>query len=219
MSKPKNIQVHVHALAQLAPLPRDDFPDMRAYQRYKKQQIYRQRNQHLSEYSQQQIQDADLGSTEFGKPYLKKLPEIAFNHSHSQQNYALALSASMPDIGIDVEDLARKVRFDALARHAFHPRELALWESLEDPSDYWFKVWTAKEAVLKASGLGIRMNLNELDTQVHPDQNGGVCSHCSLGTFAYQNFQLPHLMLTVAWRSELSCRGFTFPEIQLIQHP
>lgn len=217
MSKLRTIQICVHALSQLAPLSRDDFSDMRAYQAYKKQRIYQQRNQHLSEFIQQRIQDTDFARTEFGKPYLKNLPEIAFNHSHSQLHYALALSRSMQDIGLDVEDLARKVRFDALARHAFHPCELVLWESLEEPRDYWFKVWTTKEAILKASGLGIRMSLNELNTQVHPEQNGGICSHPDLGTFAYQNFQLAHIMLTVAWRTELSCAGFSFPNIQLIQ--
>ncbi len=29
-------------------------------------------------------------------------------------------------LGIDVEDLDRKVRFDALAQHAFHPNELQI---------------------------------------------------------------------------------------------
>ncbi len=67
---------------------------------------------------------------------------------------------------------------------------------------YWFKVWTTKEAVLKASGLGIRLNLNELNTQAHPTHNGGMCSHPLIGRFAYQNFELGDVMLTVAWRAE-----------------
>lgn len=218
MTKPRAIQIYLHALAQLAPLEKSGFADLRQYSRYKKQQIYAQRNAHLSAFSGQPVADADIALSAYGKPFLKHRPEIAFNHSHSQKNYALALSAGMQDIGIDVEDLERKVRFEALARHAFHPRELDAWNASGQQPEYWFKVWTAKEAVLKAAGLGIRMNLNELDTQAHPEQNGGVCSHPSLGVFAYQNFQLAHVMLTVAWRSELSCKGFAFPEIQLLQH-
>lgn len=217
MTKPRAIQIYLHALAQLAPLDKAGFADLRQYSRYKKQQIYAQRNAHLSAFSGQPVADADIALSAYGKPFLKHRPEIAFNHSHSQKNYALALSAGMQDIGIDVEDLERKVRFEALARHAFHPRELDAWNASGQQPEYWFKVWTAKEAVLKAAGLGIRMSLNELDTQTHPEQNGGVCSHPSLGVFAYQNFQLAHVMLTVAWRSELSCRGFAFPDIQLLQ--
>lgn len=217
MTKPRAIQIYLHALSQLAPLDKAGFADLRQYSRYKKQQIYAQRNAHLSAFSGQPVADADIALSAYGKPFLKHRPEIAFNHSHSQKNYALALSAGMQDIGIDVEDLERKVRFEALARHAFHPRELNAWNASGQQPEYWFKVWTAKEAVLKAAGLGIRMSLNELDTQAHPEQNGGVCSHPSLGVFAYQNFQLAHVMLTVAWRSELSCRGFAFPDIQLLQ--
>ncbi|AYA03750.1 4'-phosphopantetheinyl transferase superfamily protein [Acinetobacter sp. WCHAc010034] len=217
MTKPRAIQIYLHALSQLAPLDKAGFADLRQYSRYKKQQIYAQRNAHLSAFSGQPVADADIALSAYGKPFLKHRPEIAFNHSHSQKNYALALSAGMQDIGIDVEDLERKVRFEALARHAFHPRELDAWNASGQQPEYWFKVWTAKEAVLKAAGLGIRMSLNELDTQAHPEQNGGVCSHPSLGVFAYQNFQLAHVMLTVAWRSELSCRGFAFPDIQLLQ--
>jgi len=217
MTKPRAIHIYLHALAQLAPLDKASFADLRQYSRYKKQQIYAQRNAHLSAFTGQPVADADIALSAYGKPFLKHRPEIAFNHSHSQKNYALALSAGMQDIGIDVEDLERKVRFEALARHAFHPRELDAWNASGQQPEYWFKVWTAKEAVLKAAGLGIRMSLNELDTHAHPEQNGGVCSHPSLGVFAYQNFQLAHVMLTVAWRSELSCRGFAFPDIQLLQ--
>lgn len=61
----------------------------------------------------------------------------------------------MRDLGVDVEDLDRKVRFEALAEHyAFHANELQHWHVLEQDRNYWFKVWTTKEAVLKAAGLG-----------------------------------------------------------------
>ena len=52
-----------------------------------------------------------------------------------------------------IEELDRKVRFDALAQHAFHPEEYQTWQESQD-EEYWFRVWTTKEAILKASGLG-----------------------------------------------------------------
>lgn len=218
MNKHKLITIHVHSLAQLAPLDKTNFADIRSYNHYKKEQIYVQRSQYLSHHLNTEIQNEDVISTEFGKPYLKNYPELNFNHSHSQKNYALAFSHSIQDVGVDVEDLDRKVRFDALAKHAFHPKELAVWNNLEQEKEYWFKVWTTKEAVLKAAGLGIRINLNEFDTQVHAEQNGGVCYHPEIGTFAYQNYQLAHVILTVAWRSEHSCKGFNLPQIHIHQH-
>jgi 4'-phosphopantetheinyl transferase len=44
------------------------------------------------------------------------------------------------------------VRFEALAKHAFHPEEYQAWQALD--KILLLKVWTTKEAILKASGLG-----------------------------------------------------------------
>ena len=183
-----------------------------------KQAIYRYRNQLLSKYLAQDIQNSDIQRNVHGKPFLTTFPQLQFNHSHSRQHYALASSFELSDIGIDIEDLDRKVRFDALAQHAFHPNELKYWQDLEHDADYWFRVWTTKEAVLKASGLGIRLSLNELDTRMHPSAQGGLCHHPQIGHFAYQNFRLPDCMLTVAWRAAPSCAGFQFPQIDIIRH-
>ncbi|WP_180183447.1 4'-phosphopantetheinyl transferase superfamily protein [Acinetobacter sp. YH01020] len=181
----------------------------------RKQAIYQYRNQLLAQRLNRSFENSDFSKSAFGKPFLPDLPHFHFNHSHSQQHYVLASSEKIANIGVDIEDLNRKVRFEAMAQHSFHPEELLHWESCEHDPDFWFKVWTTKEAVLKASGLGIRVNLNELNTQCHPEQNGGMCSHPTIGTFAYQNIQLPHVMLTVAWQSEQSCRGFHLPKIEL----
>lgn len=183
-----------------------------------KQAIYQYRNQLVSDLLCKEITNPSFAQTEFGKPYLIDYPRFHVNHSHSQQHYALASSQQMYDLGVDIEDLNRQVRFEALAKHAFHPEEYQNWQALDFDPAFWFKVWTTKEAILKASGLGIRLSLNELNTHVHMLNDGGMCIHPSLGSFAYQNFHLSHVMLTVAWRSELSCKGFAFPHIEIIQH-
>ena len=182
----------------------------------RKQAIYQYRNQCLSEQRQMVVDNHSIALSETGKPYLLDQPSFYFNHSHSQNYYALATSGRMQDLGVDVEELSRKVRFEALANHAFHVEELHLWKQYDQDKAYWFKVWTTKEAVLKAAGLGVRLNLKELETQVHPIHDGGLCHHPLIGTFAYQNFHLAQVMLTVAWRSEASCHGFAFPKIQII---
>lgn len=184
----------------------------------RKQQIQTLKLQLLSAKLQQPITVQDLEKTEWGKPYLAAHPTFAFNQSHSHKHYALASSHQQADIGVDVEDLDRVVRFDALAQHAFHAEEYALWQAQGQDPELWFKIWTAKEAILKASGLGIRLSLNQLHTQIHAVHNGGICQHPLLGTFAYQHFQLAGCMLAVAWRSSLSCKGFALPKLQLKLH-
>ncbi|MEQ1446494.1 4'-phosphopantetheinyl transferase superfamily protein [Acinetobacter schindleri] len=190
-----------------------------AYLQQRKQHIVQLRNQYLSSALNCSISDHDLARAEHGKPYLKDHSHVAFNHSHSQNFYALALSQTVKEIGVDVEELSRKVRFDALAQHAFHPEEYASWQQLDCDPEYWFKVWTTKEAILKAHGMGIRMNLSELNTKVHPQQQGGLCQHAQLGVFAFHNYVLGDCVLSVAWQAEQSCRGFSFPQIQIYQHP
>ncbi len=208
------IEVYTQALSQLLLKSKQDFPDFRTFNDYKKQQIQHIKNKLLAQKLNVNPADLVFAKHEYGKPYLLN-HTLHFNHSHSQQYYALALSERVKDIGIDVEELDRKVRLDSLAQHAFHPDEYATWQNLEQDREYWFKVWTTKEAVLKASGLGIRLDLNTLNTQAHPTNHGGLCSHELIGTFAYQNFVSGNMILTVAWRSEQSCRGFQFPSIQL----
>lgn len=208
------IEVYTKALSQLLLKSKEDFPDFRTFNNYKKQQIQHIKNNLLAQKLNVNPEDLLFAKHEYGKPYLLN-HTLHFNHSHSQQYYALALSERVKDIGIDVEELDRKVRLDSLAQHAFHPDEYATWQNLEQDREYWFKVWTTKEAVLKASGLGIRLDLNTLNTQAHPANHGGLCSHELIGTFAYQNFVSGNMILTVVWRSEQSCRGFQLPSIQL----
>jgi 4'-phosphopantetheinyl transferase len=184
----------------------------------RKQQILQLKHQLLSVKVHQSLTESDFEKTDWGKPFLKDHPSFAFNQSHSHQHYVLASSWQQQDIGIDVEDLDRVVRFERLAQHAFHEEEYALWQSHEQDPILWFKIWTTKEAVLKASGLGIRMSMNKLNTKIHVEHMGGICQHPELGTFAYQHYQLSNCILTVAWRSALSCKGFSFPHVQLIQH-
>ena len=209
----KHIQIQLYSFRKIISV--DSSLARAAYLKAKKQAIYQFRDRLLEQFFKIDLQD-QLVKTEHGKPYLLNYSKFAFNHSHSRNFYALAMSECIQDLGVDIEELSRKVRFEALAQHAFHPQELQQWHELGCDPEYWFKVWTTKEAVLKASGLGIRINLNELNTNLHPLNDGGMCGHPKIGVFAYQNYQLAGCMLTVAWRSEQSCKGFARPSIQII---
>ena len=214
----RKIEIHIQALASLLERDRTEFSDFRSFNDYKKQQIRAYRNQLLADQLKCLTTDLQFSKHEYGKPFLSS-HTLEFNHSHSQQYYALAMSERMKEIGVDVEEFDRKVRFNALAQHAFHAEEYQTWQQQDQDPEYWLRVWTTKEAILKASGLGIRLDLNSLNTQVHATNYGGMCSHPLIGTFAYQNFILNQkIVLTVAWRSEQSCRGFQFPQIQIVQH-
>lgn len=214
----------------------------------RKNAIYNYRNQLLSQQLNETITNDDFAKTEYGKPFLKTEISIIdslktgslktdsfeidnlntyhlkdstnlfLNHSHSQHFYVLATSNSISDLGVDIEELKRKVRFDALAKHAFHPTEYEIWIDLECDPNYWFRVWTTKEAILKASGLGIRMSMNEINTNLHPMHRSGCFEHDSLGCFLYYNYCIQGCILTVAWRVDQFSPDQAKTQIEMIEH-
>lgn len=84
-----------------------------------------------------------------------------FNLSHTSGCVVVAASHGA-EVGVDVEHLGRRVRFDALIERFFAPEERAWLSAL--PTDErrrrFFDVWTLKEAAIKlrgdalASGIG-----------------------------------------------------------------
>ncbi|MEQ1296931.1 4'-phosphopantetheinyl transferase superfamily protein [Acinetobacter soli] len=212
----KTIQVYVCPLSAIVQAEMIDFASRRDYQQYKREQIYGYRDQQIARHLDTSIDALDYAVTAHGKPYLRH-STLAFNHSHSQDDYALAISDRVVDIGVDIESLNRKIRFDALAQHAFHPDEYACWKALDEDVRYWFKVWTTKEAILKAHGMGIRLDLNTLNTHMHPTSDQGQIVDDRLGVFAYRCFDLGAAMLCVAWRSDIGCGQFILPKIQIFR--
>lgn len=132
----------------------------------------------------------------FGKPFITNSP-LSFNQSHCVSDYVLAFSLTTPNIGVDIEHLGRQVKFEPLAKRCFHDDEYQLWQNNGYDKHLWFKIWTIKEAVLKAQGLGIRLNLNELNA-VFTSDNGGYVCHDKIGWFYFKNLIINECMITLA---------------------
>lgn len=83
-----------------------------------------------------------------------------FNLSHSNDFVMLAISDT--PVGCDIEHLHKAI----LSHHVFHPRELARLLSLPEGdarNREFLRLWTAKEAFLKAIGTGIDENAASYD--------------------------------------------------------
>jgi len=152
--------------------------------------------------------DVDSSSLHFlnavdGKPYLAD-QAFSFNLSHSDEAFVLAWSPDPIDIGIDVEDITKRRAQETLARRSFHPDEQAVWKDVclspAEAHNQWLTTWTRKEAILKAHGMGIRLDLHELNTE-NPDD---IASHPLLGQWRYQSFALAKQVISVAWPSDLT---------------
>lgn len=133
-----------------------------------------------------------------GKPFCQNIPALAFNHSHSQNHYALIYSLTVANIGVDIENISRNLNFDKLVKRYFHLDEYQYWQDNGYDGALWFKYWTIKEAVLKAHGLGIRLPLNELRA-VLIDKDCGYMDNDRIGKFYFRNIVMGDAMITVAY--------------------
>ena len=100
----------------------------------------------------------------FGKPLLVQGEQeelIHFNLSHTRGWAALAV-CRQAEVGVDIELLDRNPDMEGLARRYFSVQEVTDLMELEaaDRCRRFFALWTAKEAFLKAIGLGLRIPLN-----------------------------------------------------------
>ena len=110
----------------------------------------------------------------YGKPSIETLYQgrmLQFSLSHSKD---LALFAVNWDrlIGIDVEHIRPVPEANCIAEQFFSPNESAMMRSLllEQRQDAFFRIWTCKEAYLKASGYGITGSLTETEVSVSPEE-------------------------------------------------
>jgi 4'-phosphopantetheinyl transferase len=95
---------------------------------------------------------------EHGKPALAG-HELEFNVSHSGSRVAIAITSNTP-VGVDIECDRPMRRAHAIAKRFFAPAEAA---EVERDVTRFFPIWTAKEAVIKALGTGLAMDLRSFE--------------------------------------------------------
>jgi len=105
-----------------------------------------------------------LERTERGKPRLTGA-ELQFNLSHTGSALLIGISRNTP-LGVDIETSGRRTRpVLELARRWFAPSEAAALAALPKGRRQaaFLRLWTCKEAVLKAAGIGIGHGLHRAE--------------------------------------------------------
>ncbi len=149
-----------------------------------------------------------------GKPSLEaegKPSDLGFNVSHSQD---LALMAFVwgRSVGVDLEYMRPMSDLEQLSQRFFSPQEHGLICAHPSPQrlEAFFRLWTAKEACLKALGEGLiglegtevsltetGVNLVRLRSQTDPDQ---------IGAWGLQQWvPAPGFMATLATPEPIAC--------------
>ncbi len=124
---------------------------------------------HLSRYSGEPPAGILIAGQAGEKPHAPRTG-IQFSVSHAGGLVALAFSAAAP-VGVDIERL-RPVRDAAgIASRFFSPDEQRAMAASADTEGAFFGIWTAKEAVVKGTGLGLA---SELGAFTAPRDPGGL---------------------------------------------
>jgi len=102
-----------------------------------------------------------------GKPFIAAPAGagLSFNLSHAGGVVVCAVTTSERRIGVDVEDLRRKVAVLKVAERFFAPAEARQLAALPpgEQIQRFYALWTLREAYLKARGLGLALPLDRLE--------------------------------------------------------
>ncbi|WP_158266704.1 4'-phosphopantetheinyl transferase family protein [Alsobacter soli] len=102
------------------------------------------------------------------KPSLCREAPVRFNLTHSDRHVALALTVEC-EVGVDIEPTAPPDR-DAVAEVVMVEAEIAAYKRLPqgDRDAAFLRLWTRKEAVLKAAGSGFSVDPTALSVGFGP---------------------------------------------------
>lgn len=128
--------------------------------------------------------DIEFIFNQYGKPAVTPAQnkiELHFNVSHSHQMAAFGFTIGRR-VGIDIEAIKSLKDMQGLTQHICSPEELAEFSALadHDRKDAFFRLWTRKEAFIKADGQGLSMGLRSIylgldeSTEQRPVQYQGI---------------------------------------------
>lgn len=103
----------------------------------------------------------DLKFTQYGKPYFDDDDAICFNITHSGGFVLCAIGDEVDSLGVDIEQI-KPINFVDF-RNVWTDSE---WDLIcKQDERIFYDFWTKKEAIIKAHGQGLSLNLREIDVR------------------------------------------------------
>jgi len=145
----------------------------------------------LAEYQQVPANDLNFIPGERGKPLLDTRDHPAplhFNLSHSGEYALLGLCRDHP-LGVDIEQQNKNRDISGLTKRFFTTTEARQLEGLSDPAQlaHFYRLWTCKEALLKAEGVGITGGLDGFAIDLQQDLPVSTKWHKTKQTHMWSN--------------------------------
>lgn len=109
----------------------------------------------ISKYIDCSPQEIKFEYLEQGKPYIQNSQLLEFNLSHSEDWGIIAIGRAFP-LGVDIEHYSPRP-YVGIAKQVFSDTEITVLKNLPKylQPNYFFSVWSLKEAFIKACGLGL----------------------------------------------------------------
>lgn len=122
----------------------------------------------LSKYTGLSPQELSFKINQYGKPSIenKNFSYIKFNYSHSNDIIIYSITRDS-EIGIDIEFIKEISDMNSLVNNYFSSEEISTFRNTNNKIDqlnFFYKIWTRKEALLKAIGLGLTEDLKTIDS-------------------------------------------------------
>jgi 4'-phosphopantetheinyl transferase len=99
-----------------------------------------------------------------GKPFLVDHPELQFNLSHAADVLLVGVARGLR-LGVDVEQTIPERVMDEVVGTVSSEPELGFLQALQPAArpEYFSRLWTRKEAYIKADGRGMSLDLKRID--------------------------------------------------------
>ena len=112
----------------------------------------------LSQHTNIPIQEIKIAIDDYKKPFLVNTNLICFNISHSN-DYAIIAVSNIMSIGVDIEYINEDFGFSEMVKDIYNSQEINNIVQSDNKANIFFKYWTRKESIVKATGLGISDHL------------------------------------------------------------
>lgn len=161
----------------------------------------------LARYLEVNPESIRLGKESHGRPVLDDPGRgvLHFNWTHSGERALVAVARAVQP-GIDLEHRARRRRdVVELARRFFHPVETAAIERRQeaDQALCFLRLWTCKEALLKAHGRGLAFGMDRVAVSL----DRGSPELLAFDGEPLPAWHLQELICDDAWVAALAWRG------------
>jgi 4'-phosphopantetheinyl transferase len=167
--------------------------------------------------SEPELAASALARSASGKPVLEVShgSNLRFNLSHTDGAALIAVAEGV-ELGIDIESQRPIEDLAEIANSVMSPEEFVGWKRL-DPEERltaFYRLWTRKEAYIKATGFGLSASLQQITVPISPGillQSRRVEDGAGKGVWSVRDVEVP-----TGYFASLSCEGCEVPKIEVI---